>query len=332
METLEPGFNKAHGYELPPFPDSPAIRWGNAFEEAVIKLAEEKFNDQIKDREKTFTAEYVKKIFQTDETVISCHIDGAYQNMGNGLVLHEGKTTNHLAFKQVKEDKLRWGEPGTDEIPEEYQCQAAIQRICTGADLVKLSVLVFPKTQEDFENEGWIVERIFHTGMNSPHFILKKDTKTAAPDAWARTFAQIGNFHTYNLPTNQKLESELTRVIQDFDARYVKTKMPPKATDYGDIWRLLKNPIGTIEATPEILKMCHDHIELGRQLGSKSPLKIRREKLKVEICNFIETARKKSYVDPATKTVIIDPNGGDVLASLSKDKNGTPRFWTREAD
>ena len=47
MEQEKPGFAKLRGYLLPEPPDNAAIRWGLAFESAIIKLAEMKRSDNI---------------------------------------------------------------------------------------------------------------------------------------------------------------------------------------------------------------------------------------------------------------------------------------------
>ena len=36
QEEIKPGWNSAHGYTLPEKPDSAALRWGSAFESAII--------------------------------------------------------------------------------------------------------------------------------------------------------------------------------------------------------------------------------------------------------------------------------------------------------
>ena len=183
-EKAEPGWNAAHGYTLPPEPEGAALRWGLAFEDSIIKLAEEKEGRQI-----IFKEELFKKTL--NDITLSCHIDGAFsydpsKETRELSTLHEGKTTNHWAYTSTKKEiqenidittgKIepgfqiirRWGDPGSDEVPQEYQIQGAVQRICTGAELVKLSVLVFPKGQDEFEELGWEIHR---ENENDPYFI-----------------------------------------------------------------------------------------------------------------------------------------------------------------
>lgn len=331
MEKLKPGFNAERGFKLPEFPDNAPIRWGHGFEDAIIKLAEEKEGCEIIDRERLFT----KNI---GDIMLSCHIDGAYNDIsGNYLILHEGKTTNSRAFYSVKgedyddqtgeiEFKRRWGDPLSDEVPMEYTVQCAIQRIVTGAELVKLSVLVFPKSTQDFEDLGWnIIRRTDNDGIVDGYWINRMDEKEQyecfEPFKWAKIFDEIGNFHTYNLPTNKPLESLIIEKIQEFDAKYVKTEVPPEFTDYSDVRRLMSQAMGTIIATEEFTAKIDEYNNLTDILGSKSPHRKRKDILKVEIMNWITKTRKEDWTDPPDKMHVVDPNGGAVLLSYS-DKGG----------
>ncbi len=142
MEEVEPGFNAANNYEYPVFEETAQIRWGNAFEDAVIKLAEDKAGKKIFDREKLY--KYNK--------FITCHIDGRYQDILSDEIimtrLSEGKTTSFFYWKD------NFGDPGTDKIPVQYQSQCQHQMLCTGAEKVILSVLVFPRRVDDWEAMG----------------------------------------------------------------------------------------------------------------------------------------------------------------------------------
>jgi len=339
QEILRPGFNAEKGYVLPPPPDSSAIRWGNCFENAIIKLAEERESQQasvsvdIIHREKLFIHHV------SSELKLSCHIDGQFSNTSDALaVIHEGKSTWNRAFYSIKgedcndetgeiEFKRRWGEPGTDEVPEEYQVQAAVQRICTGANLVKLSVLVFPKSTQEFEELGWEAsnKKLCVDKHGRPSEILfgnyglhKDGVFICYPEDWAQTFAQIGNFHTYNLPTNVKLETGIIEAIQDFDECYVKTELPTPATNYPDIRRLLTQPMGTIIATPEMIAKANEYSEIVRQTGSRGPMVKRKESLKVEIMNWMIKQRKDDWNTPSDKLVLVSPDGGEMLINYSK--------------
>lgn len=326
MEKLKPGFNQSKGYALPEFPDNAAIRFGHAFENAIIKLAEESEKLPIVLREEL----YIKEI---GDISISCHIDGMFSTGTDRIkILHEGKTTWSRAFYSVKgedcetedgtitEYKRRWGSPGTDEIPVEYQIQTAVQRICTGAELVKLSVLIFPKNTQEFEKEGWEIEKVApeHRTAYQSEYMMKKDDGFQLPICWARTFQEIGNFHNYNLPTNKKLESLIIEKVQEFDEKYVKTELPPEFENYADVRRMVTQPMGTVIATPEMITKAAEYSELVRILGAKSPHKKRQEALKVEILGWMNEQRKDDWSVPSDKMCLISPDGGDKLISFSK--------------
>lgn len=307
MEERELGFNEQHGYILPPPPDSAAIRWGHAFEEAVIKLAEMREGKVIEGREQFF------QIGIGHGASLSCHIDGEFREYDQ--TIHEGKTCNIYAYTQIQDDKQRWGEPGTDQVPEEYQVQAAVQRICTGADLVKLSVLVFPKPVEEFEKIGWQIQDDF--SLFNPEFADKGITPHALPELWALPWAQQGNFHTYELPRNETLETEIIKVVQDFHENHILAGKPPDAREYEDVRRLLANPVGTIIATDELADKCRRYSEVTRQLGNSGPLAGEKADLKLEIAKSFQGDLDDPDF-PHDKMIIVDPKGGDILATFSK--------------
>lgn len=322
-EEMEPGFCAAKGYQLPKRVDSAPIRWGHAFESSIIKIREDQTGYHAKDREKFFK----KRVYENDFGWIdlSCHIDFRFTDD----IVEEGKTTNEYAFTQIKDDKMRWGADETDEVPEEYQVQCAVQRICTKSDLVKLSVLVFPKPVDEYEKIGWMIETI----MQNKYSLINPMMKTshfpmtgADPLTWASVIAQQGNFHTYNLERNESLESEIIRTVQDFHKHHTIPGIPPEPREYDDIRRLLSNPIGTIIPDPDdpILEKCRRYSEVTRQLGKSGPLASEKELLKLEIASRFLGSRDE-WTQPHDKAIIVDPNGGDILASFSKSGFRTKR-------
>lgn len=325
-EEQEPGFCAKKGYQLPKRVDSAAIRWGHAFEPAIARLTEEFGGYLIINREKFFSMAIL------DWADLTCHIDGEFSESwdGHDSVIYEGKTTNEFAFAQIKDDKQRWGEPGTDQTPEEYQVQCAVQRICTETDLVKLSVLVFPKPVDIWEQNGVTVKLAPQEGFgyNSGEYVIDLGKSGFFPDPydWARVIAEMGNFHTYNLESNTRLESEIIRVVQDFHKHHTIPGIPPEPREYDDIRRLLSNPIGTIIPDPDdpILEKCRRYSEVTRQLGASGPLASEKELLKLEITKRFLGDRTE-WTQPFDKAIIVDPNGGDILASFSKSGFRTKR-------
>jgi predicted phage-related endonuclease len=115
MEEREPGWNEKHGYTPPEPPDSAAIRFGTAFESAVVELAERAAGKRIKHREEFLSIAFNGAVIK--DGPLTCHIDGVYMNGDMPSTLHEGKTTNAFTFRE------KWGQPGTDKIPQVYQVQ-----------------------------------------------------------------------------------------------------------------------------------------------------------------------------------------------------------------
>jgi len=336
METLYPGFNAKKGWVLPPFPDSAPIRWGLGFESAIIKLAEEKEGCEISWREELFKRKFGNVEF-------SCHIDGAIGGTKNGKfdVLHEGKSTWSRAFYSKKgedceveleldgvtgtyvkkEYHRRWGEPGTAGVPQEYQIQAAIQRICTGADLVKLSVLVFPKSTDEFEKLGWKIRNDVEQYGNEGEYLITRSTETEnkfiKPYVWARTFDQIGNFHTYKLPRDEALESAIIKATQEFNENYILPQKPPKFEDYQDVRRFLTDPYGTIKATAELETKLRALSVAKHQVSAKGPHMKLIETLKVACSQIIADAIPDD-ASPSSKIEIVSATDGKILATMAK--------------
>lgn len=133
-EQRRPGFCAENGYAIPEPADSAAIRFGHAFEDSVIMLAEDATKEHIEFREKFYERDFM-----------TCHLDGIYSS-GE---IHEGKTTNLRTFR------ANWGEPRTDQIPREYQVQVQHQMLCSGIDNAIVSVLVFPLMADEMEAAGF---------------------------------------------------------------------------------------------------------------------------------------------------------------------------------
>lgn len=339
-EATEPGWNKKHGYQLPPAPDNASIRWGLAFEDAIINLAEDREGVNIGMRE----AYYQKEI---NNIALSCHLDGII--VSDPYAIHEGKSTHQWAYTSKKKeiiDRLghdgqlengfniirRWGDPGTDQTPQEYQVQAAVQRICTGAALVKLSVLVFEKAPQQYEDMGWEVINI-STNQHSAgdQYGLKKEGTRTLPYEWARVLAQMGNFQTYLLPSAPDLENAIIEAVTKFDRDHLRPGIPPQATLWDDVRRLLPNPCGTVIATPELVNLCKEYSETVRQLGSASPIRKRQEIIKPRIMDLANALTRTEWTEPPDRLLVLDPDGGEKLAEFHKQADGKLVFRAQRA-
>lgn len=330
MEEREPGFCAKHNYKMPEPVDNASIRWGRAFESAVIELAECEQNSRIYYREQFYQKDY-----------ITCHIDGLYNSelakkqeynphSYTHLMphtLHEGKTTNEWTFRES------FGEPGTDAIPIEYQIQVQHQMICTGAEKVILSVLCFPKRVEEWEEMGFHPEK---TGNYSPDdYRIKfwgKPEKTdildgcfISPKSWAITLRDMGYFHQYHIPANPELQKKLIDHYTDFWQNNVLKQIPPEPRDISDIKLLYRDPVGTVIATPHVSRMVNELRDIQSELGDGGSLKKRVDQLKTEIMKFIVDSEKITDDDSLDKYILRDDTGKK-LASYYRNKNGTYIF------
>lgn len=329
MEQQTPGWNKTHGYILPPSPNNAAIRFGLNFEDAITGLVEKKFSNKIIDRERFYSK-------QIGDVTLTTHIDGQFEHKINGQqVVSENKTTNAFAFNSVKKEITEalnddgelengfnlvryWGDDLTEQTPQQYQVQCAIQRVCSGSDLVILHALVFEKVQDAYEAFGW--EFSSHDLIGNEHneiLMVNRDKKlTSTMDSWAVSLMEMGNLHEFHLPRNERLESAIISAVQVFYENHIVHEIPPEPSIWDDVLRCVPNPMGTIIATPQLKAKAVEYSELTKQLGSTSPLKKRRDQLKVEIMNDAMAMNRAEWTEPPDKMVIIDPNGGEVLASL----------------
>ena len=301
MEAREPGFNAGRGYTYPEYEESAVLRWGKAFEDAVIKLAEEAGGDShIVHREKLYK--------HPEHDYITCHIDGAY----NPFVLHEGKTSGFFYYKD------NFGKPGTDRIPQTYGIQTQHQMACTGAEQVILSVLVFPRSVEDWEKEGWRIMESENIG-----YVLEKRAEgqediVSFPYEWADTLSQMGYFHQYPIKRNQELIDSMIEKYVKFWTDYVLTGKPPKPQNYDDLKRMLSHPKGTIIASEQVERWCYEYKECGAELGTNGNLQKRREQLKILILDWMRKQDPVMDEESREKTVLKDTRGHNLIGYNGK--------------
>ena len=273
MEKRTPGFNEARGFDYEPFDGNASTRWGLAFEDAIIKLAEERAETYITDREE----EYKVQGFE----YVTCHIDGKYGPKVYTVdevncaprVLHEGKTTTAYGLS-------KWGEPGTDKIPIEYQVQVQHQMLCTGADSAIVSVLVFPKRPDDWEAEGWSFDGV---GSGLPVAMFKGEDYVCGTSLWANTLAQMGFFHQYTVAANRDLQQLMLDKYREWWTKYVLGETPPDPADYSDIRAMITAPVGTIIVDDDTARWFKEYKSIGAEIGTGGNLAKRRDQLKVLI-------------------------------------------------
>jgi hypothetical protein len=291
MEEREPGFNAKAGYILPEDPDNAPIRWGNAFESAVLELTEQSGDSLIGDRE---------RFYQHDNGFLTCHIDGLFEDG----TLYEGKSTNIFTWND------EWGEPGSDKIPQEYAIQVQHNMMLTGAEECILSVLVFPKRVEEFEKEGWII-RLADDGL----YDMKKNDSSWSNDTilyWASQLSQMGFFHQYHIKANKNIQDKLLAIYAKWWQDHILNRIPPEPTSYEDILRILPKPHGIVVVEP-------DHEILFRKYKKANKIIKRLGEYKDEIkINILSTLSSDSTEDEdAVDKIIFKDQAGEKLASFS---------------
>jgi predicted phage-related endonuclease len=312
MESIEPGFCEKRKYELPEFEYSSVMKWGHAFEDAIIELAEEKYSNKIVHREKYF----IKNGY------ITCHVDGIYdfgrskEYRDGDLYLHEGKTTNFRSFRE------EWGEPGTDQVPIIYQIQCQHQMICTGAEKVILSVLVFPKMIDEWEKINIFVEK-----WSSGWWIIDKKIEDKLNQAisivdWAQALNEMGYFHQYEISANKELQELMIEKYTDFWNNHVLTGIPPEAKTYDDIKKLVREPVGTIIADEQIELLMSEYKQIRHEISPTGLLSQRCDKIRLEILKFMDKSENVQDDDSKDRYILRDRTGRKI-ASYSKNKNGT---------
>ena len=297
MEERQPGWNAAHGYQPPEgIADRASIRWGLAFEDAVVELAEKAQGNRIGWREGYFVVPH-----KSNDAEITCHIDGAFDTRGGPNppalfdTLHEGKTTTDWNLRE------NWGEPGTDKVPIQYQVQAQHQMLCTGAKRVIMSVLVFPKSPEDWEEMGWT--------LDADAGVMHHDEAIIEIAQWARNLALMGYFHQYVIEANPAAQATMLARYRRFWTDNVLGEREPAPEDTDDLRRLFHAPSGTLVVDEQTALYIAEIADITDEIGTGGPLAKRKEALKVEV---IERARKSSRImdDESVDCVIfVSPEG-----------------------
>lgn len=304
MEERESGFNSLQGFIIPEPPDNASIRWGTAFEDSIVKLAEEKAGKEILNRERLYTI----------HDYITCHIDGSYQleNSKENTILHEGKTSSYWNWKDT------YGEPETDKVPAYVQCQVQHQLLCTGFEECIVSVLVFPKRPDEWEKMGWEIKQ--DIGKNEEEFRICDYTlnRELMPDIlpifWAITLNQMGYFHQYHIQTNKDLQTLMINKYIKWWKKHIINKGQPVPRNTDDIKRLFPEPVETIVATEEMETLCAEYKQIGQEISKTGRLGKRRETLKVKILDWMRQQDSIIDDDSREKTILRDRSGKKLVS------------------
>jgi predicted phage-related endonuclease len=304
-EERRPGFNAERGYVMPAPPDNAAIRFGTAFEDSIVELASAKAGKKIWDRERLFVA-------SSELDFVTCHIDGIYGGPNESAypeTLHEGKTTNLWTFREL------WGDPGTDRVPQSYQCQGQHQMLCTVAQEDLFSVLVFPRRPDEWEKEGWLP---FQDTRNDsiPHWRMRqieaeKVIKETSPMFWADALAEMGMFYQYPVHAKPELQKEMVERYQHFWHTYVLPEAEPPIDCYPDMLRAFPAPVGTIVLTEQEAAWITERKMITEEIGDSSPLAKRKRELARLTLDSVRSRRGCAVIDEESqdKVVFVDSAG-----------------------
>ncbi len=291
MENKEPGFCEKNNYLYEPFEGNSSTRWGSAFESAIIELTEEKLNTKLTDREKYFQKDY-----------LSCHVDAII----DGNILYEAKTTTQFSFSNS------WGEPETDRIPSTYQIQVQHNLMLTGLDKCILSVLVFPKRVEEWEEMGYHAMHEESIGdMNICYFKDDKFQVRFEAIRWARVLAEMGYFHQYTIHAHADLQKLMLEAYADFWNNHVLTGTPPEPKNYDDIRAICRSPKGVIVSDEHLENLSAEYKNITKEISPAGTLAKRKEQIKTEIL------KKMIDIDKTVGT-IIDDNAIDKFILMSR--------------
>ncbi len=286
MEEREPGFCEANNFEKPVWKDSAVLRWGLAFEESICDLASLIQCRNIIDKEREYSLK---------DGLVTCHIDGMY--LGNET-LHEGKTTSSFIYRE------KWGEPGSDMIPKEYQVQVQHQMMCAKKDANIVSVLVFPNRVDEWEELGIEVkENENYTGQWHIYFDNGLFVETLT---WTKVLYQMGYFHQYVVEANKELQEALLDTYMQWWENHVIKKQKPEPSNYSDVRKLIRAPSGTIVATEELESLSAEYKAITAE---SSEINKRKEHLKTLIIKHMDQSVKAEDKESANKYILRSPNG-----------------------
>jgi len=275
MEAREPGFCEKNGYDFEPFEGNAATQLGNAFEDAVCQLLKEINDDPVLYREREFV--------HREHDFLTCHIDGIFQSGP----LFEGKTTTEFTFRD------KWGEPGTDRIPRDYQVQVQHNLALTGLRSAIVSVLVFPKRQAD------LIELVEFNRMTCLN--------------WARVLNDMGYFHRYEIEANESLQKTIIDMEVEFWEKHIIGRTPPEPKTFNDLKAIIKAPKGTIIASEEVESFAQEYKALTKEIGQANK---RKSQLKTLVVDFMRNQADVPIDDESVEKWILKDDTGRNLATF----------------
>ena len=308
LDIMGPAFAEERGYEWKPFEGNASTRWGSAFESAIAELTEMNLGVAITDRERLFERDHAG-------AMLTCHVDGII----NGDTLYEAKTTTAYGFADA------WGEPGSDRIPRMYQVQVQHNMMLTGLEKAVVSVLVFPRRVEEWEEMGYNVKSVYSYMDDAEEWYIVLDEKFQEwiqPKQWARALNQMGYFHQYFINANHELQSLMLEHYADFWNRYVIGRTEPPVRDYDDIKKLCRAPKGTIIADEFIERQLSEYDQITAEINEMTRRKDQIKTIAVEYMREQASSDGVVIDDDSAEKFILRSRDGKKLASYGKDKQG----------
>jgi hypothetical protein len=317
IEKTNPGTNERLGFMMPEPPTGPALQWGLAFEKPIELLAlDQAFGVNS---ENVLISEQQKFYSRTAGVAdMICYIDGIYRPSG---ILHEAKTTNYWTWRDS------FGPPGTDRVPASYQIQVQHMLYCTGLDECILSVLIFPRRQDEYEADGWNL--IADDSAGDPvNYVLKvpawpgsTDSRFMECEEFADHLDALGYFCQYRIRRNDELIAAMVDAYDEWWQRHITGCTPPEPTNYADIIRMTNAPTGTIVLPDEVAEEKRVMKDIS---GEISLLNKQKEARKLNILNYARTAEKHLDDESRDKWIFLDQRGRKVASYTNKD--GKARF------
>lgn len=314
------GWNAKQGYLYEPFEGNSVTEFGHAFEDPIVKLTEQATGHNITEREREYPITKITKgtavgpttSIDSTNPVVTCHIDGIINNS-----LFEGK---HCSFRVFG---LDWGEPGTDRIPTAIQCQVQHNMMCAGLVDAHVSVMVLPKTVQDFEDEGW---QAHYDNINGVHFLKNHETdQIVMPSEWAKVFAQIGNFHQYHIEAKPDTHKILRELYYEFWGRYVVPCVPPEAVDYSDIRAMFTEPKGTLVISQDdkiggesVADIMREYSDITKEIGASGHLTKRKKFIKTQVLKFAADKTTVADDESVERCLFLDESGNRLGAYNKK--------------
>jgi len=171
--------------------------------------------------------------------------------------------------------------------------------ICTGAEKVILSVLVFPKRPEEWEEMGWHIE----IGAGGIHQLWKDDIYEY-PYYWAQVLNEMGYFHQYEIKANSELQGLMLEKYSKFWNENILKQITPECVSYEDIKMLCPIASGTLIASEEIERFAAEYKNISSEIGQGGSLAKRKNQIRLEILNYmisldkrVETIQDEDSVD-----------------------------------